>query len=74
MTYNLCSCSAPEVADCGSCCALDLGEILEIPLERIKDQIVEHIGGVPVKQIKEDIVQNLVGEQIVDVPVPPDPG
>ena len=53
---------------------LILEKILEIiplvPLERIKDQIVEHIGGVPVPQIKEDIVQNLVGEQIVDVPVP----
>ena len=53
---------------------LILETILEIiqlvPLERIKDHIVEHIGGVPVPQIKEDIVQNLVGEQIVDVPVP----
>ena len=53
---------------------LILEKILEIiqlvPLERIKDQIVEHIGSVPVPHIKEDIVQNLVGEQIVDVPVP----
>ena len=53
---------------------LILEKILEIiqlvPLERIKDQIVEHFGSVPVSQIKEDIVQNLVGEQIVDVPVP----
>ena len=51
-----------------------LEKILEIiqlvPLERIKDQIVEHLGGVLVPQIKEDIVQNLVGEQIVDVLVP----
>ena len=28
------------------------------------------IRGVPVPQIKEDIVENLVGEQILDVPVP----
>ena len=46
-------------------------EIIQlVPLERIKNQIVEHIVGVLVPQIKEDIVQNLVGEQIVDVPVP----
>ena len=46
-------------------------EIIQlVPLERIKDQIVEHIEGVPVPQIKEDIVQNLGGEQIVDVLVP----
>ena len=46
-------------------------EIIQfVPLERIKDQSIEHIKVVPVPQIKKDIVQNLVGEQIVDVPMP----
>ena len=53
---------------------LILEKILEIiqlvPLERIKNQIVDHIRGVLVPQIKEDIVQNLVSEQILDVLVP----
>ena len=57
---------------------LILEKILEIiqlvPLERIKNQTVDHIRGVPVPQIKEDIVQSLVGEQIMDVPVPQIPG
>ena len=52
-----------------------------VPLERIKDQIVEQIVAVLVPRIKEDIVevtqpvlqervQNRVGEQIWGVPVP----
>ena len=54
---------------------LILEKILEIiqlvPLERIKNQIVEHNVGVPVPQIKEDGLQLVsTQEQIMDFPVP----
>ena len=57
-------------ADCGSCCAFDLGENPGDHSACSSGAHQEPDRGVPVPQIKEDMMQNLVGEQIVDVLVP----